>query len=67
MIDEVEQNLSRRITERCKKLCLYEGWEPTSYFYNLGFVLGTSSKGLIYAHASAAAPHEQSKEAVTRH
>jgi hypothetical protein len=50
MIKEVEMNLSRRITERCHKLCQLEGWEPSSYLWNLGFVVGVIDKGLTYAH-----------------
>ncbi len=49
MVDEVEMNLSRRITERCKKLARVMGDEPSSYFYLLGFVVGTIDKGLTYA------------------
>ncbi len=50
MINEVEMNLSRHVTERGKKLCLFEGWEPVSYLYELGCVVGTIDQGLIYAH-----------------
>ncbi len=48
MIEEVEMNLSRRITERDKKLSRIMGDKLSSYFYNLGFVVGTIDKGLTY-------------------
>jgi hypothetical protein len=38
MIEEVEMNLSRRVTDRSKKLCRLYADEPSSYFYNLGYV-----------------------------
>ena len=49
MIKEVEMNLSRRVTERSRKLCLFEGGEPPSYLYELGYVMGTIDQGLSYA------------------
>jgi hypothetical protein len=49
MIEEVELNLSRRVTERCRKLCQHYGWEPSSYLWNLGFVVGTIEMSLTYA------------------
>jgi hypothetical protein len=49
MIQEVELNLSHWVTERCKKLCALNGWEPGSYFYDLGFTIGLIDKGLTYA------------------
>jgi hypothetical protein len=49
MIQEVELNLSHWVTKRCKKLCLLNGWEEGSYFYDLGFVIGLIDKGLTYA------------------
>jgi len=49
MIEEVEMNLSRRITERCKGITRIMGDEPSSYFYNLGFVVGVIDQGLTYA------------------
>lgn len=49
MIEEVELNLTRRVTEHSRKLCHLYGCEPSSYFYNLGFVVGTIDKGLSYA------------------
>src|SRR5437879_6252841 len=48
MIEEVEMNVSRTITERCKKLSQFEGLEPPSYLCNLGWVIGTIAKGLSY-------------------
>jgi hypothetical protein len=50
MVENVEMNLSRRITERCRKINQHFGWEPPSYLWNLGFVVGTIEKGLTYAH-----------------
>jgi len=51
MIEEVEMNLSRRITERCQKIYQSEGWQRQAgyYLYNLGFVVGTIDQGLTYA------------------
>lgn len=46
MVDEVEMNLSRRVTERSKQLLLLLGGPPSSYFYNLGYTFGTIDKGL---------------------
>ncbi len=48
MIEEVEGNLSRRATEREKKICRMYGWEPSSYFYGLGCVVGIIDQGLTY-------------------
>ena len=50
MIEKVETNLCRAVTERCKKLYQFNAVESPSYFYNLGHVLGTIAKGLTYAH-----------------
>ena len=49
MIEEVEMNLSRRVTERCKQLSRFDGSEPSSYLHNLGYVLGIINRGLTYA------------------
>ena len=49
MIDEVELELSRRVIEGDKKICFVYGDKPRSYFYHLGFVLGTINEGLTYA------------------
>jgi hypothetical protein len=49
MIEEVEMNLSQRVTERSRAVCQYHGWDPSSYLYNLGVVIGTIGKGLSYA------------------
>ncbi len=48
IIKEVEGNLNRRMVEQDKKIARVMGDEPTSYFYNLGFVMGTIDKGLTY-------------------
>ncbi len=48
MIEEVEGNLSRRAIEREKKLCRMYGWEPSSYLYTLGCVIGIIDQGLTY-------------------
>ena len=48
MIEEVEMNLSRHMTERCKKSW---GEGSSSYLFNLGFVVGTIAKGLSYTEA----------------
>ncbi len=48
MIEEVEGNLSRRATEREKKICRLYGWEPSSYLYGLGCVIGIIDQGLTY-------------------
>jgi hypothetical protein len=49
MIEEVELNLTRRVTEHSRLICRLEGVNPPSYLYNLGFVVGTIDKGLSYA------------------
>lgn len=49
MIEEVEINLSRRITQRCQHLCFVYGDKPSSYLFNLGFVVGLINEGLTYA------------------
>ena len=49
MIEEVEMNVSRRITMRSFYLCSVYGWEASSYLYNLGVVLGTIDEGLAHA------------------
>ena len=48
MVEEVEGNLSRRIVARDKKLARIMGERPSSYFYNLGYVIGTIEQGLTY-------------------
>lgn len=50
MIEEVEMNVSRRVTENARTLCRACGWAPSSYLYNLGYVFGMINKGLTYAH-----------------
>lgn len=49
MIEEIEMNVSRRIMARDKQLRTLPGNPPSSYLYNLGYVIGTISRGLIYA------------------
>jgi hypothetical protein len=49
MIEEVEMSLSRHVTERCKQISLVYGEKPSSYLFNLGFVVGVIDKGLTYA------------------
>jgi len=49
MVNEVEMNLSRRVTERDKKITRIFGGPPSSYLYNLGFVVGLIDTGLTYA------------------
>lgn len=49
MIEEVEINLSRRVTEHGKIVCCAMGWEPLSYLCNFGVVVGIIDKGLTYA------------------
>jgi hypothetical protein len=49
MIEQVETNLSRRVTERGKQIDRVMGWESLSYLHHLGYVLGTIDKGLSYA------------------
>ncbi len=46
MVNEVEMNLSRRVTERDKEISQFFGGTPSSYLYNLGFVVGLISTGL---------------------
>ena len=51
MIEEVEVNLTRHITEQSRfvERVLFGG-VPTPYLTHLGFVVGTIAKGLSYAH-----------------
>ncbi len=49
MLDEVEWNLSRRITAAEQRLRQAIGVEPSSYLHRLGWVVGTIAKGLTYA------------------
>ena len=49
MLEEVENNLSRRITQRDKKVSRLMGWPPSSYLLNLGCVMGIINQGLTYA------------------
>jgi hypothetical protein len=49
MLDEVEMNLSRRITERGKKIARLMGWPPSCYLRDLGCVMGIINQGLTYA------------------
>jgi hypothetical protein len=49
MIEEVEMNVSRRVTENARTLCRVYGWGPSSYLYNLEYVFGMIDKGLTYA------------------
>lgn len=49
MIEEVEMELSRRVTERSNKLCRLYGDKSSSYFYSLGYVFGVINEGLSYA------------------
>ncbi len=49
MVNEVEMNLTRRVTERDKKIARIFGGPPSSYLYNLGFVVGLIDAGLTYA------------------
>jgi hypothetical protein len=53
MIEEVEMNVSRRVTENAKTLCRVCGWAPSSYLYNLGYVFGMINKGLTYAPSAS--------------
>ncbi len=48
MIEELEGNLSRHITEREKEICRVYGWKPSSYLYGLGCVIGIIDQGLTY-------------------
>ena len=48
MIEEVEMNLSRRVTERSKHISLIYGEKPSSYLFNLGYTVGIINKGLTY-------------------
>ncbi len=50
MLDEVEQNVSRRITQREQNRAQITGVEPSPYLLQLGWVVGTIAKGLSYAH-----------------
>jgi hypothetical protein len=52
MIEEVEMSVSRRVTETSRTLCRMYGWAPSSYLYNLGYVVGIIDKGLTYAHGA---------------
>jgi len=49
MIEEVELNLSRRITERSNKIARVMGWPPSCYLRDLGCVIGIINHGLTYA------------------
>jgi hypothetical protein len=47
MIDIVETNLSRRITERDRVISRIDG-ASYSYLYNLGYTFGIINEGLTY-------------------
>jgi hypothetical protein len=49
MIEEVEGNLSRVMTERDQQWTLVTGVQAPSYVHKLGWVIGTIAKGLTYA------------------
>ncbi|MBV8823056.1 MAG: hypothetical protein JO125_09410 [Chloroflexi bacterium] len=49
MLEEVEGNLSRRVTTRDKQISHALGDEPPSYLVNLGCVIGIINQGLTYA------------------
>jgi hypothetical protein len=49
MIEEVEGNLSRVMTERDQQWTLVTGVQAPSYIDKLGWVIGTIAKGLTYA------------------
>ena len=49
MVEEIEMNIGRWVTERTKILDRVYGYPPSSYLCNLGFVVGVINKGLTYA------------------
>src|SRR6266568_5393128 len=49
MVEEIEMNIGRWVTERAKILDRVYGYPPSSYLCNLGFVVGMINKGLTYA------------------
>src|SRR6266702_1556934 len=49
MVEEIEMNIGRWVTERTKILDRVYGYAPSSYLCNLGFVVGMINKGLTYA------------------
>ncbi len=49
--EKIVQELNAQAqTEEYYKRCQAYGWQPESYLYHLGLVVGTINQGLSYAH-----------------